>query len=53
MAAPSVSTSADPGIPSPPFIFVEGIANFRDIGGYPIATEPGKVVRKGIGKHYR
>ncbi|KAI0153848.1 tyrosine phosphatase [Pestalotiopsis sp. NC0098] len=48
MAAPAISTSADPGLPSPPFIFVEGIPNFRDIGGYPIADQPGKVVREGI-----
>ncbi|ETS84798.1 hypothetical protein PFICI_02823 [Pestalotiopsis fici W106-1] len=48
MVASAEFTSADPGIPSPPFISVEGIANFRDIGGYPIAAQPGKVVRQGI-----
>jgi hypothetical protein len=25
-------------VPSPPFVYVEGINNFRSIGGYPIAT---------------
>lgn len=39
---------ADASLPSPPFIFVEGLPNFRDIGGYPIAAQPGKVVRPGI-----
>lgn len=24
-------------LPSPPFIEIDGIANFRDIGGYPTA----------------
>lgn len=33
---------------SPPFISVPGVPNFRDIGGYPIASSPGKLVRAGI-----
>ncbi|KAF7514845.1 hypothetical protein G7054_g14952 [Neopestalotiopsis clavispora] len=45
---PQFQPRPTPASPHHPFFFVEGIANFRDIGGYPIATEPGKVVRKGI-----
>ncbi|OQO02377.1 hypothetical protein B0A48_11931 [Cryoendolithus antarcticus] len=33
-------------LPSPPFIEIEGIANFRDIGGYP--TTSSKKVRNGL-----
>lgn len=33
---------------SPPFILVPGLPNFRDIGRYPIASSPDKVVRPGI-----
>lgn len=36
---------------SPPFHIVPGLSNFRDIGGWPIATSPGappRHVRKGI-----
>lgn len=39
---------AESYIPSPPFIAIEGLPNFRDIGGYPIASAPGKTVRRGI-----
>ncbi|KAH6651725.1 tyrosine phosphatase [Truncatella angustata] len=39
---------ADSRLPSPPFVFIEGLPNFRDIGGYPIASQPGKVVRSGV-----
>ncbi|TPX09758.1 uncharacterized protein E0L32_009097 [Thyridium curvatum] len=45
----------DPPLPSPPFIHIEGLPNFRDIGGYPITTTtsggPGpakKMVRRGL-----
>ncbi|KAH8816813.1 tyrosine phosphatase family-domain-containing protein [Xylogone sp. PMI_703] len=34
--------------PSPPFIEVEGIANFRDLGGYPISDSGLKSVRTAI-----
>lgn len=34
-------------LPSPPFIRVDGMHNFRDCGGYPIADQPGKMVRRG------
>ncbi|KAI3390350.1 hypothetical protein diail_10009, partial [Diaporthe ilicicola] len=38
----------DTALISPPFIPVDGIPNFRDIGGYPIASSPDKAVRAGI-----
>lgn len=41
-------TMADNALISPPFISVPGVPNFRDIGRYPIASSPGKVVRPGI-----
>ncbi|KXJ92579.1 tyrosine phosphatase [Microdochium bolleyi] len=40
--------TATPSLPQPPFISVPGVDNFRDIGGYPIASSPGKVVRRGV-----
>ncbi|KAI1865169.1 hypothetical protein JX265_008216 [Neoarthrinium moseri] len=39
---------ADPNLPSPPFVYVQGLPNFRDIGGYPVASQPGKIVRHGV-----
>lgn len=44
MAAPTL----DPSLPSPPFVFVPGVPNLRDIGGLPIAGQPGKVIRRGL-----
>lgn len=38
----------DPSLPSPPFVFVPGIPNLRDIGGLPVAGRPGKVIRRGL-----
>lgn len=35
-------------LPSPPFVPVEGIHNFRDLGGYPVSTFPSKTVRRNI-----
>ncbi len=35
-------------IPSPPFINIDGLHNFRDCGGYPIAGYPDKIVRQGV-----
>lgn len=35
-------------LPSPPFIHVAGIPNFRDLGGYPIASAPDHSVRRDI-----
>jgi protein-tyrosine phosphatase len=48
----TISTSFTP--PSPPFINVEGVANFRDIGGYAVtdagsgSSPSGSVVRRGF-----
>ncbi|KAI1823747.1 tyrosine phosphatase [Xylaria intraflava] len=33
---------------SEPFISIPGVLNFRDIGGYSIASQPGKAVRRGV-----
>jgi hypothetical protein len=35
-------------LPSPPFVEVAGIPNFRDLGGYPISTPPNHSVRRGF-----
>ena len=35
-------------LPCPPFISIDGLHNFRDFGGYPIADRPGKIVRRGM-----
>lgn len=35
-------------LPNPPFVDIPGLANFRDLGGYPIASQPGKVVRRNV-----
>ncbi|KFA47543.1 hypothetical protein S40293_02174 [Stachybotrys chartarum IBT 40293] len=35
-------------LPSPPFIPVPGIPNLRDIGGYPVASPPGHLIRPGV-----
>lgn len=46
MASPA--TTVDAPLPSPPFIDVPGLPNFRDAGGYPLASDPRKIVRRGI-----
>lgn len=35
-------------LPSPPFLPVDGLPNFRDCGGYPIVGRPGWMLRKGV-----
>ncbi|KAK3337538.1 tyrosine phosphatase family-domain-containing protein [Cercophora scortea] len=47
-SASSASRSADCVAPSPPFVHAAGLANLRDIGGYPIDAQPGKAVRRGV-----
>lgn len=43
-----MTTTTQPPLPSPPFISIPGIQNFRDTGGYPLASDPRKVVRRGV-----
>ena len=38
-------------LPSPPFVHIEGIHNFRDIGGYPVATGEIKGLNE-VRRHY-
>ena len=33
-------------LPTPPFVTLSGIPNFRDLGGWPIASLPGHSVRR-------
>ncbi|KAH7032706.1 tyrosine phosphatase family-domain-containing protein [Microdochium trichocladiopsis] len=40
--------TAPPDLPSPPFLAVPGIQNFRDTGGYPVSSAPNKIVRRGV-----
>jgi protein tyrosine/serine phosphatase len=41
--------ASDTPLPSPPFIDIQGLRNFRDCGGYPVASTDGrKVIRSGI-----
>ncbi|ROV94931.1 hypothetical protein VSDG_07130 [Cytospora chrysosperma] len=41
--------ASDTPLPSPPFIDIPGLRNFRDCGGYPVASADGrKVIRSGI-----
>jgi len=47
----------DPALPSPPFVDVPGIANFRGIGGQYVgpglvyrSADPSKVLRAGLEK---
>lgn len=35
-------------LPTPPFIHAPGIENLRDAGGYPVESQNGKAVRRGI-----
>lgn len=44
----STSTSTTTPLPSPPFIDIPGLRNFRDAGGYPLQAAPTKIVRKGL-----
>jgi hypothetical protein len=44
----STQTSATAELPSPPFITVAGIPNFRDLGGYPVSSSKTHSVRRNI-----
>lgn len=37
-----------PALPSPPFLKIDGMHNFRDCGVYPISTHPNRITRRGI-----
>lgn len=43
-----VSLDAASPLPSPPFYHIEGLVNFRDIGRYPIASNPRQVIAPGF-----
>src|SRR6266480_7255976 len=43
-SVPHPETSSS--LPSPPFVPLNGIPNFRDIGGYPISSSPHLSVRR-------
>ncbi|TVY75902.1 Tyrosine-protein phosphatase, partial [Lachnellula suecica] len=45
MSAPS---SHEASLPSPPFLSISGIPNFRDLGGYPITASPAHSVKRSI-----
>jgi Tyrosine phosphatase family len=44
----SVQAAEVAALPSPPFITVAGIPNFRDLGGYQVSTSPNHSVRREI-----
>lgn len=48
MESSTASSTAAPSLASPPFVSIPGLPNFRDAGGYPIASKPGKMVRRGV-----
>lgn len=54
MASPPVTTattpcsSSDPSLLSPPFIPMRGLPNLRDAGGYRLADDPSRMVRRGV-----
>lgn len=47
-------TTDDMPLPSPPFIEIPGLRNFRDAGGYPVTittlstSSPPKIIRRGL-----
>ncbi|KAH7311988.1 tyrosine phosphatase family-domain-containing protein [Rhexocercosporidium sp. MPI-PUGE-AT-0058] len=44
----TLPNSEVPNLPSPPFVTVPGIHNFRDIGGYPVSTSSNQSVRSNV-----
>ncbi|KAJ5007277.1 Tyrosine-protein phosphatase [Colletotrichum sp. SAR 10_99] len=48
MSDEATSDSHAAELPKPPFIPVPGLPNFRDAGGYPIDSQPGRILRPGI-----
>ena len=50
MLNPKDSSASDVALPSPPFINIAGVPNFRDLGGHKIDSRylPAKTVRRGL-----
>lgn len=48
MPLPTTTLAGHAALPSPPFIDIPGLPNFRDAGGYPLAADPTKMVRRGL-----
>jgi hypothetical protein len=46
MASSVPNPTTPSSLPSPPFVSMGGIANFRDLGGYPIEGNPNQSVRR-------
>ncbi len=46
--APSAAATDSVTIPSPPFITVAGIPNFRDLGGYPVSYPRDHSIRREV-----
>ncbi|KAF6839995.1 tyrosine phosphatase [Colletotrichum musicola] len=44
----NIKASPPAELPKPPFRIIPGLPNFRDAGGYPIDSQPGRIVRPGI-----
>ncbi|KLU90562.1 hypothetical protein MAPG_10414 [Magnaporthiopsis poae ATCC 64411] len=42
------SSSLHPSLPTPPFLDIPGVPNFRDLGGYATAAHPGKLFRRNL-----
>ncbi|KAL0937865.1 tyrosine phosphatase [Colletotrichum truncatum] len=49
-ATTSLATKRETAVelPKPPFIDVPGLPNFRDAGGYPIDSQPGRILKPGV-----
>ncbi|KAH8648382.1 tyrosine phosphatase family-domain-containing protein [Xylariales sp. PMI_506] len=51
--ASAVESTPVVSVPTPPFILIPGLPNFRDIGGYPVApssssSATGRIIRRGV-----
>ncbi|KAK0725765.1 protein-tyrosine phosphatase-like protein [Lasiosphaeris hirsuta] len=42
------TNTIDVPLPTPPFIITPGLDNLRDVGGYSLAAEPDKAIRRGV-----
>lgn len=48
MASAAPSSSLHPSLPTPPFLDISGVPNFRDLGGYATDAHPGKLFRRNL-----